>query len=154
MNSYMVEMKDVCKEYIVGSQKIIANYVTNLQNQIDAITKTLSTLSNYRLKSDKIDLSDIDSKVRDKLLDNFETLSFNAGLPFTSNDNKINDVTNNDIIFVSYLNNNTCVKLIEGPSADYIISYDPADSSAHVVLRSDLITTDATLIVDVIRFGV
>lgn len=31
MNSYMVEMKDVCKEYIVGSQKIIANYDINLK---------------------------------------------------------------------------------------------------------------------------
>ena len=132
----------------------VANYVTNLQNQINTITKKLSTLSSYRLKSDKINLSDIDSKVRDKLLNNFETLSFNAGLPSTSNDSKINDVTSNDIIFVSYLNNNTCVKLIDGPSADYVISYDSSDNSAHVVLRPDLITTDATLIVDVIRFGV
>lgn len=132
----------------------IANYVTNLQNQIDAITKTLSTLSNYRLKTDKITIDDIDSKIRDKLLNNFETVSFNAGLPSTSDDNKINDVTSSDLVFVSYLNNNTCVKLIEGASADYIISYDSSDRSAHIVLRSDLITTDATVIADVIRFGV
>lgn len=135
----------------------INNNVNDLKNSINQKIKELSyridTLSNYRLKTDKITINDLDDDIKTKLVQNFETVVFSA-TETVSGTSKIENVSNTDIVYLNYINGSTAMRLIEGENADYISIYDQTDNSMKIVLRPDLVTDTASIVIDIIRIGV
>lgn len=161
LNTMMDEIENTAKTALsvanVNSVSIenindnIQDLTNNFNQQIAALTAQMNTMTQYRLKSDKITKDDLADAVKDKLLNNFETVSFGSIETLTDNA-KIENVTSDDIIYVNYINGNVSMRLIEGENADYVIAYDEK-KYASIVLRADLISDTATIIVDIIRFG-
>lgn len=136
---------------IKNIDKNIQDLKNDFNQQLVSITAQINAMSQYRLKSEKITESDLADAVKKKLLNSFETTSFGSTETITG-DAKINNITSDDIVYVNYVNGSTSMRLIEGENADYVITYGD-DDSASIILRADLISDTATIIVDVIRFG-
>lgn len=136
---------------IENIDKNIQDLKNDFNQQLASITAQINAMSQYRLKSEKITESDLADAIKKKLLNSFETISFNSTETITG-DAKINNTTNDDIIYVNYINGSASMRLIEGENADYVITYSE-DGNASIILRADLISDTATIIVDIIRFG-
>lgn len=137
---------------IVNINSNIADIQKNFNQQIKDLSDKINTLSNYRLKTDKITINDLDSSIKTRLIQNFETIVFSA-TETVSGTAKISDVTNKDIVYLNYINGSVAMRLIEGQNADYILAYNQSDNTAEIILSSDLITDTASIIIDIIRIG-
>lgn len=129
----------------------IQDLKNDFNQQLSALNAQVNTMSQYRLKTDKITTADLEDAVKNKLLNNFETVTFGSTETITGTA-IIENATANDIVYINYLNGSLSMRLIEGENADYVITYDE-NNTASILLRADLISDTATIIVDIIRFG-
>lgn len=163
LNTFVDEIKKTAEDALALAeqdkkdiQTLEANISTqlgNLRTKISSIEQTLQTLNQYRKKTDKIAIADLNADVKEKIYNNFQMYSFSATAP-VGDSTKIQNVTQKDCIFVSYVSEGFCSQLTLGQNADYIVSYNAADKTAHILLNAELQASGAVVIVNVIRFGI
>lgn len=156
LNAMMEDIEAKADSALIQTSKLqsqLINIVNNTDNEfqgikqeIAAINNTLNTLCDYRKKSDKIAEADLDTKITGKLFKNTEGHVFNAA----NIDNKIIDLKTTDFIEVNYISNNMSKQLTR--DSEYSVVYN--GNSAQIVLVAELMASEATVLVNVIRFGI
>lgn len=118
--------------------------IKDLDNKIANLTNTVKTMSNYRLKSQKITKSDLDSSVLNALVKNTEVFTFNAAAV-----NVIKNVTQSDIIIAACINSNS--SRILRKNIDYSLSFNGNNATLNVY--SGFKSPNNTIYVTLIRLG-
>lgn len=134
-------------------QKQIGNVVNNTDNKMQSIereiaeiNKGIATLADYRKKTDLIGLADLDKKILEKLFNSAQGFVFNAA----NTNNKITNLKSTDFIEVNYVSNNMSRQLAR--DSEFSIIYNGTDGQ--LVLAAELMASEATVLANVIRFGV
>ena len=123
-----------------------------IKARLTAVEAAAASIANYRLKSDKLKLDDMDQEIKDRMIKNTETIFIEDA--FYTEEKVIADVTNDDLIIVSYICANESRQLIEGSiRGDYVVIYNSADKTAVIKLLNNLDNSSAKVIITVIRIG-
>ena len=94
----------------------------------------------------------MDQEIKDRMIKNTETIFIEDA--FYTEEKVIADVTNDDLIIVSYICANESRQLIEGSiRGDYVVIYNSADKTAVIKLLNNLDNSSAKVIITVIRIG-
>ena len=124
-----------------------------MQAKVNALSTRVDKMVEYRRLDTPIALKDVADDIKQRLFANFQCYAFDASQP-ANDDNKIPNIKPTDFIEASYVSNGMCSALVMGQNADYVVAYDPADGGAHVLLKAELMSQGATVVINVIRFGV
>lgn len=121
--------------------------ILTMQQTIQDMSNTLTSLPSYRETSDLIDITDLTNDVKDLLYKNNEILTFNAA----SGSLVLSNIKSTDVININYVSNNINRQLLN--NTEYYINFDNINNIANISIVADLISSDATVIVNVIHFG-